>query len=62
MNTLNRQVRTDQRVSENITLEALKAGTLNGKSFNAGKSMSMSKQDAKAVIKNNPGLFRIQID
>jgi len=62
--TLNRQVNTgfNKQVDQKITLEALQDTSYVGKKMKAGETMTLPKQEAKAVLKSSPALYRIKLD
>lgn len=61
--TLNRQVNTGFNQDKSlVVLEATKPGVFNGRSINAGEVKKVPREEAKAILKTNKGLFKIKID
>lgn len=64
MNILNRQINTgfNKASSQNITLEALKSTVYKGKGVNVGSTISVDKTEAKRILTNNKGVYKIKMD
>ena len=63
MTTTNRQINTGVKdKAQTITLEATKETKHDGKAITAGETVSVSKSEAKRLLTQSKGLFRIKMD
>lgn len=64
MNTLNRQVNTgfNKQVEQKITLEATQETSYVGKKLKIGETVTLARNEAKALLKSSPTFYRVKLD
>ena len=64
MNTLNRQVNTgfNKQVDTKINLEVLQDTSYIGKKLKKGDTVTLSKNEAKAMLRTSPTFYRVKLD